>query len=1096
MRSKLQIMKRIQTLSKRIVFGVLSAGFVLSSLLSLLPQKTLAAGETYKWKDFQTITVTGGDLGGSSFRMTADASNNQFSSTVTYKNQCIFDALLNTNGGNSGTYAIDLGQQVVTAPGQPGLCSQTIMKSFNGKSVSIGGTRPSDSSTQETDAQKQLDIVVQSAKPAAESPGSVTITVKDASGKVVNGPTQISQETPPWENDSTPSSSRAVQYEETVSLDPGDYQICVDNLLNKCYTYTKVKYKSDTVTLGDSIGDQTIDVTIKLTYTDPANATRVLGPTDVTLQKADGSGPITTIQTDSNTHTPTNDQLNSTQYATIEASLYGTFTGIDQGTFKICVPDIDACKTVTKDAGKSASVLFETDKAAQLTQGFTKGDDNICPKQLKSWGLQYVACPLFSAANKAIQGLEDFVTSLLATDTDNMFGTINADGTVQQSDAAKAYYGAWNTFRVLAVAIIIIIGLIMVLSEALGLDVFDAYTIRKVLPRLLIALIFISISWWVMKEVIIIFNNLTVWIGSVIAFPFSEFKDQTASAWSIVGQWTFIFAAVAIVGPLGILSFAGTIFFALIIAAMVLIARRIILTLLVIAAPLFIACYIVPNTQKMARFWRDTFIGVLLMGPIFTSLIEVGHIASKIAAKADKFGVIAFMGLVLPIAAMPVVFAKLGGGVAMLIGFANNRSKGGFDRLKNYRAEQRQERAERAKSGNLFGAGLIRGEAAAKLNKFTAKSALGARGNFGLGTKGQAAYQQRMQMLAVNHLKSEHGEAAQWNDDLLRGQTYRSEAEMRQNMVQDWGMYKEQDNGDYIQNSDGQYEYVGEGNGNFAADTETLDRVAKSIKANGGWGDARAYSAAQQLAATGTGYDNVEQVTKTIARVARGNAQAAGALAGNINNTTKRAKRHDLAIGVGGYVGGNGLVTKQMAAEANGGAGAPTAEDYRKASITAFENVDFSQLAKNDYRSVENISKDLYSGISAAHARAQAAATPADREKHEREAARLTALLTRAQDSMGRYGSLQNTQIMHDNTAGQDAAGIIKEIRRDSTPEVKREVTFTPQRDTSGNVTGFVQNERVAQTPAPKQHMQEESEIYLQPRPPANNNRDRYGPAA
>ena len=90
----------------------------------------------------------------------------------------------------------------------------------------------------------------------------------------------------------------------------------------------------------------------------------------------------------------------------------------------------------------------------------------------------------------------------------------------RSTDTGKAYYKAWNSFRVLGIAIIVIAGLIMVISTALGFEFFDAYTIKKVLPRILVAIIGISLSWWLLEWLAELTNDLGVGVRSLIYFPF------------------------------------------------------------------------------------------------------------------------------------------------------------------------------------------------------------------------------------------------------------------------------------------------------------------------------------------------------------------------------------------------------------------------------------------------------------------------------------------------------------------------------------------------------------------------------------------------
>src|SRR5438876_8665957 len=83
------------------------------------------------------------------------------------------------------------------------------------------------------------------------------------------------------------------------------------------------------------------------------------------------------------------------------------------------------------------------------------------------------------------------------------------------------FYAAWASFRVLAMAVIVIAGLAMIISQALGADLLDAYTVKKVLPRLLIAVILIAVSWQLLKAAVSISDVLGYGVRGLIYKPFS-----------------------------------------------------------------------------------------------------------------------------------------------------------------------------------------------------------------------------------------------------------------------------------------------------------------------------------------------------------------------------------------------------------------------------------------------------------------------------------------------------------------------------------------------------------------------------------------------
>lgn len=745
-------------------------------------------------------------------------------------------------------------------------------------------------------------------------------------------------------------------------------------------------------------------------------------------------------------------------------------------------------------------IKVDTSKAGAVDAGKASNSDNTTPTDtcpIDTWGLRWVACPLFDAANMAINKLEAVVTSWLANDVEGIFGGANACKAT--GDTSCAYYSAWNSFRVLAISLIIIAGIIMVVSEATGLAIFDAYTIRKVLPRLLISVILIAISWWLMKFVVQFFNNISAWIASLVSWPFHDVINSAAhhdKPWSIVGQWAVILGAIAVLGPFGILSYAGTIFLALAVGWITLVVRRMLIIFAIMSAPLFIACFIMPNTQKMGKFWRDGFIGLLLMGPIFTLAVTLGQVTAAVSNKGDNgdpFGIISFACLVLPIMSIPVLFSKIGGSVAGLIGFVNDKSKGGFDRLKNYRTNEIQRRGQRAKSGELFGSGLARGKVASGLNSITSNAALGARGNFGMGAKGKEAYEQRMALLSAQHAKSDAGQAGQFNDDMLRAQSYNNSADARRNLARDYNMY----------NEDG------------TEDTARVDRAMNAAKANGGWGKARQVYAAKQLAVTGTGYDNSQQMLQTIARASGGNESMIAAMVGDARGASKKAGRSDL--GGPSFQDLNDTAVAEARAmnstrDANGNLvhTAPNAEHYRTLGVKAFQNTDGATLSRDKGTSIKNITNDLYSELNAVHAQARSATNETDRQRFEGQAAALTEQIKNFQQTAGVYAAPAHSQTIHNNIIAPDRGerradgsysgpNIINQVTNMSSPRPgQQQVVYnrqeTPDRATGETRVSYVQNvSTTGAAPAPMPHMQQQAEIYRNSRN-SNNGGDLNDP--
>lgn len=631
-----------------------------------------------------------------------------------------------------------------------------------------------------------------------------------------------------------------------------------------------------------------------------------------------------------------------------------------------------------------------------------------CNSTILSFG--WLICPFVSLATNSIQKLDDWINTLLTIDTPQIFD--------QDEKTGRAYYSAWNSFRTIALGIIVIAALIVIISSAFGLEILDAYTIRKALPRILIAVLFIALSWSILEFLITLSNDVGNGVRWLIYEPFStgEFERSQLNAGSAFVAGLLTTGGLLVLGGLGMLSFIGTALLAALIAFLVLVVRELIVVFLVIIAPIAIACLILPNTQKMWQLWQNTLTTLLVAFPIIAAIIATGRVFSVTIYQNDGDSstlneLLAFAAYFLPYFILPFAFRLAGGAMANLAGIANDRGRGAFDRLKNYRGNKAKYNVERMRTGerfqgkNFLSRGFNRGSegvgtfarAERKLGFLTSRAMR------------EAAYGEQRDLNAMNHAKSDRGQAAQHNDPLLRAQTYSSEAEARANMGRDWGM-----------------------------SSSEVESAITAARANGGFSAMRQNYAARRLFATGTGYDNVQQALSTISRVANGNDALAASIAGEGNSSTKGVGRHDLAIGYGNY---EKLYKKQKAGEAL------TDDDYDTAYQAAFEGVDGATLMRNKNASFKNLAPAMRRALAKQQQiAANPQASPAERANAQREVGRITGMIETLQSS-SMYGAPKNVQVADDElyypTGGR---GGEREQIKSQTVEVVR--------DRRGNIVG------------------------------------------
>jgi hypothetical protein len=330
--------------------------------------------------------------------------------------------------------------------------------------------------------------------------------------------------------------------------------------------------------------------------------------------------------------------------------------------------------------------------------------------------LNWLVCGIIKGMDLIVKGVDSQITSMLAIGTTgttsdnptNIFadssGNCTAHFNNNTQSACTSYYTAWQSFRDIALGLLVIIGLIIVSSQALGMEILDAYTIRKMLPRVLIAAIGITLSWQLMRFLVILSNDLGYGVESLLYSPFHGISD-TINSGGFANQLLGGLAAaigLATLGFFGLLTFAGTAAIAVFVAILVLILRQIAIIMLVIFSPIALIAYVLPNTQRVYKFWWESFSKMLLMFPMIVGMITIGHIFSAISSQNPGFinQVIAFIAYFAPYFMIPATFRFSGGIMSTVGGAINGRADGARGYLRKKRGEKVTQNMADLASGN------------------------------------------------------------------------------------------------------------------------------------------------------------------------------------------------------------------------------------------------------------------------------------------------------------------------------------------------------------------------------------------------------------
>lgn len=329
-------------------------------------------------------------------------------------------------------------------------------------------------------------------------------------------------------------------------------------------------------------------------------------------------------------------------------------------------------------------------------------------------GMAWIICPI----TRTLAGFMDKIYSLIS-----QFLVVQPLSTTNLVD--NPMYIAWGYMRNFANLAFIIAFLVIIYSQLTNVGMSN-YGLKKILPRIIVSAILVNVSYWIATAAVDIANIL----GYGIQDMFVSVRDSLVKAGGntfdptqftaagiadlVLGGGTVLVGA-GVGGYLGITAltaaaaggFLGLVgiflpmllglLFIVLVSFLILAARQAIIIILVVLAPLAFVAYLLPNTEKWFERWRETFVTLLIVFPGFSVVFGGSQLAAALiiqgatGANAPVMILLAWGVQLAPLAITPLLL-KLGGGVLnRFAGIVNDRSKGVFDRSKNWANERRDE---------------------------------------------------------------------------------------------------------------------------------------------------------------------------------------------------------------------------------------------------------------------------------------------------------------------------------------------------------------------------------------------------------------------
>lgn len=529
-----------------------------------------------------------------------------------------------------------------------------------------------------------------------------------------------------------------------------------------------------------------------------------------------------------------------------------------------------------------------------------------------SFALSWVFCPFISELQKGVAAANSEIQSLLTLPVDAYFneGCVsavtsgsNSPTPTKNCTTSATNYRVWSNMRDIALSLLVIAALIMVIATALDIGPLDAYTVKKVLPRVLIAVIAITFSWEVGRLLVTFSNDIGDGIGQLIlsavpislpaGTPVTNAAILTTISTGVLG-WLGAGAAVgavglATIGPLALFMLLLPAIIAFALGFIVLIGRQLIVVICIIFAPLALISFVLPGSQKLFKFWQQSFVGALFLFPLITAVIAIGAVMAFLVNSGDVtnyVGVAPLLALILLIAPyflIPRLFRLSGGALGTIANGVNSASQGLFKAARQAQRNKMASSWQKAKQGDLYhGYSWLPGSQrlSQRVSAVTRGVGTGWSGHYGVGERGKQAIHKSDNSSVEEYQRSPENAAFKDYDDAQRAKTYANATEAARGLREDWGL----------------------------TDEHAIHQAVEAARVSGGFGGYQAIAAARNLGMSTTAYKTsynpdgsvkqsaLEQSIETNMRVSRGNGGISAGLAA-FTSAASKAQRPDISPG-------------------------------------------------------------------------------------------------------------------------------------------------------------------------------------------------------
>ncbi len=252
--------------------------------------------------------------------------------------------------------------------------------------------------------------------------------------------------------------------------------------------------------------------------------------------------------------------------------------------------------------------------------------------ELESLG--WIICPILTISAKVITGLGNMLDTLLFLDPLTIPTSTDLNTVEEGQQARVAAFVVWQNMRNFANILFLLFFMFAIFAIATGMGL-NNYTIKRILPRVIIAAILINLSYYIFAFVIDVTNVAGRGVAGLLNIKIPSAQEATVEAGDLglygIGAVAGL-TGLAITGTLAaiLIPFVIGVVVGVLVLLLIVILREVLIVFLVVLSPIFAVLWILPNTEGVARRYVGFTRTVLLIYPFMMAGIAFSNIAAQL----------------------------------------------------------------------------------------------------------------------------------------------------------------------------------------------------------------------------------------------------------------------------------------------------------------------------------------------------------------------------------------------------------------------------------------------------------------------------------